>query len=91
MEAGLAEFSNDCVGGREGGAADTSLSVEAVFAISAFDGCGVELTLLIANRRRHTVEENSSVAPSARAKNAANDSGNHPNRLSVSPLSRVRQ
>jgi len=49
---GLAVFSNDSVGGREGGAADMSLSVEAVFATPAGDGCGVELTLPMPNRRR---------------------------------------
>src|SRR6516164_9244122 len=78
---GLAVFSNDSVGGREGEASDISLSVEAVFATSAGDGCGVELTFPIPNRRRHASEENSSVAASTRAKNPAKDRDSHPRRL----------
>src|SRR5215471_9335619 len=89
--SGLAVLSNDCVGGREGGAADTSLSVEAVFATSAGEGRGVELILPMPNRCRHRAGANSSAAASARAKNPAKESGNHLERLSFRPLSRVRQ
>ena len=90
--SGLAVFSNECVGGREGAAADASLSVEAAIANSACDGCGVGLTLPMPNRPRQAGEENSSgFAPSAKAKNPARDSGNHRRRLSFPPRNRVRQ
>src|SRR5215469_4553494 len=62
--SGLGVFSNNCVGSGEGEAAETSLSTEAVLATSAGDGCGVELGLPMPNRRRHAVEESSSVEAS---------------------------
>src|SRR5215469_85419 len=89
--SGLALFSNDCVGGGEGGAADTNLSVGAVFATSAGDGCGVGLSLPMRDRHRQAVEESSRIAASARAKNPARESANHPRRLSFPPSSRVRR